>query len=56
MWVCIQGVYSVQKIGIGGVIRNVKYEKKTERQEIVKKGAMTKKKDHHNFREKKCKI
>src|SRR6218665_888959 len=43
MWVCIQGVYSVQKIGIGGVIRNVKYEKKTERQKIVKKRTMTKK-------------
>ena len=43
MGVYTRGVYSVQGIGIGGVICNVKYEKNTEWQKIVKKGAMTKK-------------
>ena len=38
----IEGVYSVHKIGRGGVICNVKYEKNTEGQKILKKGAMIK--------------
>jgi len=43
----------VQGIGIGGIICNVKNEKNTEGQKIEKKGAMTKKHGHQNFREKK---
>ena len=53
MWVCIQGVYSVQTIEIGVITCKIR---KYEGQKIVKKGPMTKKKVIRIFERKKCNL